>query len=103
MAELFQNTREAIWQELDEGSNINSFCRELQRMHLYFLGRIVVKNPPMLPHDAITLARADLVDIKNKIEQNLSSKNFDAYTKAHLEETAAKIDAALSAQMQAEF
>ena len=103
MAELFSEIRKAIWQELDEGTNINSFRRELQRMHLYFLGRMVVKSPAMLPHDAITLARADLVEIKNKIDQNLSSKNLDAYTKAHLEETAAKIDAALTAQMQAEF
>jgi len=103
MAQLFADTRKAIWQELDEGSNINSFRRELQRMHLYFLGNMVVKNPPMLPHDAITLARADLADIKSKIEQDLSSKNLDAYTKAHLEETAAKIDAALTAQMQAQF
>lgn len=103
MAELFQNTRKAVWQELDEGSNINSFRRELQRMHLYFLGNMVVKSPALLPHDAVTLARADLVEIKDKINQNLSAKNFDAYSKAHLEETEAKIDAALSAQMQLEF
>lgn len=103
MVELFEGVRKAVWQEVDEGSNINSFRRELQRMHLHILARMVVKNPAMYPHDAITLARADLVHVKNKIEDNLSGRNLDAYTKAHLEETAAKIEAALAAQMQVEF
>ncbi|NIV12056.1 MAG: peptidase M43, partial [Aliifodinibius sp.] len=101
MLELFRNIRKAIWQEVNEGTNINSFRRELQRMHLYVLKNMVVKTPPTYPHDAVTLARADLVAIKNKIEENLTSENLDPYTTAHLQETKAKIEAALDAQVQA--
>ncbi len=101
MPELFRNIRKAIWQEVNEGTNINSFRRELQRMHLYVLKNMVVKTPPTYPHDAVTLARADLVAIKNKIEENLTSENLDPYTTAHLQETKAKIEAALDAQVQA--
>ncbi len=100
MAELFQGVRNAVWQELDQGSNINSFRRELQRMHLQVLNRMLVKSPAMIPHDAITLARADLVTIQQKIERVLGSAQLDAYTTAHLQETAAKIKAVLNAQVQ---
>jgi len=103
MPELFQTVREAIWQELKEGKNINSFRRELQRNHLYILGRIVAYSPRSLPNDAITLARADLEAIKDQINHALSSKNLDTYTRAHLKETRAKIESILKAQIQKFF
>lgn len=103
MLELFSGLREAIWQEVAQGENINSFRRELQRIHLYTLDQIVVKFPPGFPHDAVTLARADLVKIKSEIDICLTSHQLDAYTEAHLQESAAKIDAILNAQMERRF
>jgi hypothetical protein len=100
MADLFQDIRKAIWQELETGKNINSYKRELQRMHLYVLTKIVLSSVSMLPHDAVTLARADMNNIKNQIDARLKAGNLDTYTKAHLEETRAKIEAALEAQIQ---
>ncbi len=100
MAEVFQNVRQAIWSELGNGQNINSFRRELQRMHLYILTRILVYERGSLPHDAITLARADLTELQNLIDKRLAGGNNDVYTRAHLEETRAKIEAALKAQIQ---
>lgn len=100
MPELFQSVRRAIWKELEDGENINSFRRELQRMHLSVLNTLVVHSPAMLPHDAITLARADLTAIKEKIDRTLTSGEQDAYTQAHLKESRAKIEATLDAQIQ---
>ena len=54
----------------------------------------------MLPHDAVTLARADMNNIKDQIDTRLKEGKLDTYTTAHLEETRAKIDAALKAQIQ---
>ena len=100
MAELFQDIRKTIWQELETGKNINSYKRELQRMHLYVLTQIVLSSVTMLPHDAVTLARADMNNIKDQIDARLKAGNLDTYTSAHLEETRAKIEAALQAQIQ---
>jgi hypothetical protein len=99
MPELFETVREAVWEELNTGENINSFRRELQRIHLYVLNSIFVLSPRILPHDAISLTRADLVIIKNKINQALSNNNLDAYTRAHLVETEANIESILKAQV----
>ncbi len=103
MPELFEVVRESVWSELKDANKINSFRRELQRMHLYVLNNIVVNSPKMLPHDAITLARADLVDIREQIEQALETGIDDTYTKAHLQETKAKIKATLEAQIQGSY
>jgi hypothetical protein len=99
MSELFKIIREGIWEELAIGNNINSFRRELQRMHLFILNQFLINSPVMVPHDAATLARSDMVIIKDQIKFLLSKQNIDAYTKAHLEETSAKIDAVLEAHL----
>lgn len=103
MAEQFTNIREAIWQELANGQNVNSYRRELQRIHLYVLDEILIKLPVFFPHDAVTLARFDLTEIRSDITKALSGGNLDVYTRAHLQESAAKIDALLNAQMERRF
>lgn len=57
----------------------------------------------MIPHDAITLARYDLVTVQAQIQQRLAQNTGDLYTIAHLREVQAKIDAALNAQIQKPF
>ncbi len=103
MAELFESVRKAVWKEVAEGRNVNSFRRELQRMHLYVLNTLVVNSPSILPHDAITLARADLVQIQDQIGKALASDKLDVYTRAHLEETQAKIAATLKYQIRGSY
>lgn len=103
MSELFQEVRQTVWQELETGSNINSFRRELQRIHLYVLNRLVVNSPSIYPHDAIALARADLTEIMNGIEKVLASGDLDRYTRAHLLESKAKIEAGLKLQFQGSY
>jgi hypothetical protein len=100
MAEQFEGIRDAIWQEVKTRQNVSSFRREVQRMHVYLLDQIVNKSPVFFPHDAVALARYDLEVIRSWIEQAIGSKSLDIYTKAHLQEMQAKIDALLNAKMQ---
>ncbi|UCF64111.1 MAG: zinc-dependent metalloprotease [bacterium] len=103
MAEMFKTVRSAIWREVSTHTEISSFRRELQRIHLYVLTQILVNEPSILPHDAITLARFDLVNIQSQIENHLSQSSVGVYTTAHLQEIQAKINAILNAQIQKSF
>ena len=103
MAEMFNGLRDTIWSELAAGSpRIDSFRRALQREHLKKLIDLVTRPPQEAPEDAGTLARANLTELKGRIDTALrgpSGSALDAGTKAHLEETRARIEAALSASM----
>lgn len=100
MAEMFQTVRDAIWSELSKGENINSYRRELQRDHLEMLTQLLLKPAKGTPNDAIALARADATYLKKQVDSAAKSKKADVYTKAHLEEVSAKIDATLKALLQ---
>jgi len=100
LADMFIGVRGAIWSELDSASPINSFRRNLQREHLNHLLRIVLQPEPGTPEDAVTLARADLAELRGKIDRALASGSLDYTNRAHLEETRARIQAALDAQVQ---
>ena len=96
MDELFVGLRQAIWSELDEGASVNSFRRNLQRVHLRILTDLVLRAESA-PEDARTLARADLKKLNERIGRALDRGTLDAYTQAHLDETQARIEAALEA------
>lgn len=100
MVELFDGIRDAIWAELAVPDNVNSFRRALQRVHLAKLVSLVVSPPAGTPRDASALARADLSTLKAAIGEALTAEALDRYTRAHLDEAAARIDAALEAGMQ---
>lgn len=113
MAELFSGLDSAIWSELGTpGAKIPAMRRNLQREQVRLLIRLVMRPPvtlppqlppgfvppPQPPADATTLARASLVSLQAKIRGAMASAT-DRTTRAHLEETNARIDAALKAQM----
>ncbi|HJY88357.1 MAG TPA: zinc-dependent metalloprotease [Candidatus Acidoferrales bacterium] len=120
MADLFKGLDTAIWSELDTNpAKIPTLRRNLQREHLKQLIRLtlrpappqpgpppvglVIHTPPVPrpPEDATTLARANLVSLQAKIRAALAGgKVTDPTTKAHLEETQARITATLGAQLQ---
>src|SRR5262249_23281195 len=105
LAEMLGSVRQAVWSELDNKSNINSFRRNLQRKHLTTLVNLVVQADPAQPEDARTLARADLIQIRRGIDSVLGrverpAVSLDAVTRAHLDESRARITAALEAGMQ---
>ena len=104
-AEMFAAVRQAIWSEIDSRGNVNSFRRNLQRKHLTTLIGLAVQSDPAVPEDARTLARADLIEIRRGIDALLGRAGkpaaaLDAVTRAHLDETRARITAALEAGMQ---
>jgi hypothetical protein len=108
LAEMFGGVRAAVWSELEGRGNVNSFRRNLQRKHLQSLVRLAVDLDPAYPEDARTLARADLVTIRRGIDRVLGAAGrteqgtarIDGITRAHLEETRARIDAALAAGLE---
>ena len=119
MADLFHGLDSAIWSELATNpANISSLRRNLQREHLKQLIRLTLRPappqagpspvgfvfpiPPLprVPEDATTLARANLLSIQAKIKRALAAGRVtDPTTRAHLEETQARITAALQAQV----
>jgi hypothetical protein len=115
MAEMFSSMRKAVWSELDTRSNVDSFRRNLQRKHLTTLIGLAVQMDPACPEDARTLARADLRAIRRGIDllvgnstdavlgpggRPAAGARLDDVTRAHLDETRARITAALDAGLQ---
>ncbi len=98
MSAMFSAIGNSVWNEIERCENIDSFRRELQRMYLHRISEIILDENKNIPHDAISLARFELSDIKDKIE-SLEKTNLDKITVAHLAETKAKIDAVLQAQI----
>lgn len=103
LSEMFKTVRDEVWVELKNRENINSFRRELQRIHLRMLIIMAVKSNNNFPRDAISLARADLEYLKTRMDRLARSQSLDDYTQAHIAENLSKIEAALSAQIPKEF
>ena len=99
MAELFAALDQTIWTELKGASAISSTRRNLQREHLRHLLRLALRTSggQAAPEDASTLARASLVQLGMQARTAAQAVS-DATTRAHLQETDARIAAALSAQ-----
>ncbi|HVK59842.1 MAG TPA: peptidase M43, partial [Candidatus Kapabacteria bacterium] len=96
----FLGLETAIWAELHHPvKQISSLRRNLQREHLKTLSRISLRSYGV-PEDATSLARASLMRIVESVEVKLKdAKLSDATSRAHLEETRARIKAALEAQI----
>jgi len=98
MADMFGGIRTALWSELESGSNIDGFRRNLQREHLTQLSRILLAPKKDTPGDAIALARADLNYLRGRISGALTA-SLDAISRAHLEDSAARIQQVLDASI----
>ena len=97
MDEMFTGVRGPIWSELGAPRSIDSHRRALQRVHLSILVHLVVSQGGGVPEDARTLARVDLSNILRGVNTALGSGAIDNMTRAHLEETKARAEAALEA------
>jgi len=117
MADLFTGLEDAIWSELDSNAPVYSVRRNLQREHLRHLVRLTLRQAggeglpgwlaalgasggPMPPEDASTLARASLQRLRGKIRRVIASGAVGGTTRAHLDETLARIEATLDAQIR---
>ncbi|NOZ09387.1 MAG: DUF5117 domain-containing protein [FCB group bacterium] len=99
-ADMFSYLRDNIWQEVDKGDNINSYRRELQRLHLEILIRLMLEKNKAYPQDAVSLALSDLTSLKLKIRRDVKIRQLNEITEAHLKECLMKIEAALTAKSQ---
>ncbi|MCW5558906.1 MAG: zinc-dependent metalloprotease [Verrucomicrobiae bacterium] len=99
MAELFETLDRTVWTELESGGVISSTRRNLQREQLRHLVRLALRTHggQEAPEDASTLARASLVQVGGKV-RTAAQASSDPTTRAHLQETDARITAALNAQ-----
>jgi hypothetical protein len=110
--ELFATLTAAIWTEAMGGTravggkpaparNIGSVRRDLQRLYLNSLTRMVVSPAPGTPEDARTLARATLVELGGQLDRALAAPklSLDAYTRAHLQDSRERIAQVLNAQI----
>jgi hypothetical protein len=99
---LFNTLQDAIWAETkgaaDAPININSYRRSLQREHLRRMIAMVVRDGAA-PEDARTMARYDLVSLREQLQGALARKG-SLEARAHLSESIARIDEALKANIQ---
>jgi hypothetical protein len=105
--ELFATLTTAIWAETGyPGSatkpvapqNVTSVRRDLQRLYLNNLIRMIVNPLPDTPEDARTLARVTLSDLGAQLDR-VRRFELDPYTRAHLLDSRERINQALHAQM----
>ena len=90
---------DAIWSEVHTKSPINSYRRELQRMHLYLQHQILLKRTVFYPHDVVILIRHHLKKLQKSLVSALNNPELDTYSIAHLEYVQAKVEAILAAEM----
>ena len=99
LSTVFATIRDAIWAETAEARvDVNSFRRSLQREHLRRLIGLVVRDAAA-PEDARSLARHNLTLLGARLRA-ATSRAGTVETRAHLQESLARINEALSAQMQ---
>ena len=102
MSELFDTVRDDIWSEVATRSNIDSFRRNLQRAWLEMITNMYLEPANGTPEDAVTLARHDLILLRDQISSLLDgsgASNLDTITVAHLEECLSRINLTLEAPM----
>ena len=99
LSTVFATVRDAIWAETAQTAvNVNSFRRALQREHLRRMITLVVQAPAG-PEDARSLARHNLTQLRARLGPAVA-KATTVETRAHLSESIARIDEALSAEIQ---
>lgn len=106
LMELMEDLREGIWSELDSGSAIDTYRRNLQRAHIERLETLLTEEMPDTPSqfaqylgsgidasqsDIRALTRAELKTLKSEIENGLS-RTSDNMTRVHLEDALQRVD-----------
>lgn len=101
--ELFEGLSGPIWTEIGVATarNVSATRRDLQRAWLDRMTTLIVDPPARTPADARAVARWHLVELDARLER-AGQDTVDAYTRAHLAESRARIAMALAAGLEAE-
>ncbi|MFQ5691402.1 MAG: peptidase M43, partial [Gemmatimonadota bacterium] len=101
--ELMDALTGKIWSEVGTGRSISASRRDLQRAYIDAMTQLIVKPRPRTPADARSVARWQLGELQGRIDAALEGgAGLDAYTRAHLAESRARIHKALEAGLEAE-
>jgi hypothetical protein len=103
LSDLYNSLTATIWKSATPSGKTAAVDRNLQRL---YTGRLIaqITTPyPGTPQDAIALSRLQLRRIRNSANSALQRQGLDDATNAHLMETVARIDRALSAQRMTGF
>jgi Met-zincin/Domain of unknown function (DUF5117) len=99
--DAFSWTQTAVFGDL-RGQNLNGMGevhRSLQQWYARMLGQMLLAPKPGTPYDAQSLARAELVSVRDETRAARQRKGLDDLTSAHLAALEAVADQALSARM----
>ncbi len=116
LPEIFQTLTAAIWAEAGfradgkpsrTARSTTSIRRDVQRLWLASLVKLVVNPQPGTPEDARAVARQTLTELQTMIDRALTrpgagagaGAQLDSYTRAHLADSRERIEQALQAQM----
>ncbi|TXC66309.1 hypothetical protein FSC37_11705 [Piscinibacter aquaticus] len=97
--EVYGTVQGAVWSELKQGGSIDRLRRNLQREHLRRVQGLLVKVAVPLPADAQSLLRANATTLRDQLRRALAGKRWDVESRAHLQESLAILEQALTAAM----
>jgi len=103
--EMMGALTQAIWTESwGPGARTTSAVRrDLQRAYIDQMTQLVVQPADRTPADARSVARMQLKDLNRRLGSAVvAGRTLDTYTRAHLEESRARIEKALTAGLEAE-
>jgi hypothetical protein len=101
LGDLFGSVQDAVWADAQAATGalaINSHRRNLQREHLRKLLGMLLRDGSV-PEDARTMSRYYLTQLKTQLQAGVPRAG-NVETRAHLQESIARIDEALAANMQ---
>lgn len=101
LSDAFAWTQSAVFGDL-RGKNVSGMGevhRSLQQWYVRMLAQMLLAPKPGMPYDAQSLARAELVAIRDEARAARQRSGFDDLTSAHLAALEAVADQALSARM----
>ncbi|MDE2753613.1 MAG: zinc-dependent metalloprotease [Gemmatimonadota bacterium] len=106
LVEFLDDLRSAVWQDLNEVSEIDPYRRALQRTHLERMEYLMTEEPAGNPFqgaapdvsnsDIRPLVREQLRIVRLEVSQRLDRQVADRVTEAHLHDVVARIDAILN-------
>jgi hypothetical protein len=96
LAQLYGTLQHAVWSELYSGREITPMRRNLQREHLRRLVQTLLRPSSPTLADERSLQRENAIALRAAIQQALGRGLLSVESRAHLRESAASIDDALT-------